>query len=174
MKTLPCPRLLFRCALLVAGLLAATSLRAVDVSGTYEAVGADVPAAGAPRTTVSLAALICLQLNHAAGLKEQADIATVRLEQTDASLSVRTADARGEARWGGRWERQRGFNITEDYLPRLAFRAPHLGDDFYALTFRLEANGAVLVVDLDKFGPKLSGQKPEKLGTFLFTRAEKR
>ena len=165
-----------RLAGLLAGLLLLLPvLRAVDVSGVYESVGSDLPEkAGAPSTPVALGALFYLELDHAAGLKEQSETASVQHEQGDNTFAVRGLDADGKTKWLERWDQVKGYIPTGDLRPRIYFRAPHLGDRLVTLTMSLEANGSMLVVELAEVSSGATNATAKSLGTFLFHRAETR
>jgi len=165
-----------RLAGLLAGLLLLSPLlRAVDVSGVYESVGSALPEkSGAAGTPVALGALFYLELDPAAGLKEQSETAGVQLEQGRKTFTVRGLDADGNTRWLERWDQVKGYIPTGDHRPRIYFRAPHLGDQLVTLTMSLEANGSILVVDVAQVSGGGAKATAKPLGTFLFHRAEKR
>lgn len=159
--------------LLLSCLLAAT-LRAVDVSGTYENAGSMVsPDSAAATGTISLQGLCSLEFDHALtrALHTQTDRVVVR--QADSTFSIECKDRDGAVTWSGRWARDAGYGVDPGQV-NLLFRSKRFEFDGFLFSLSLAGDGQLLLVDVRRVNTTPFGPVAKPIGVFLFSRVAAR
>lgn len=153
--------------LLLSGLLAVTA-HAVDVSGTYENLGSVL---GATDEVVSLHGLLGLEFEPATARTLFAQTDRVVIRQSDSGFVIRCVDADGEQTWGGRWDREMGYD-TEREQVKLLFskRKEKTG---YLFLLSSAGDRRLLVVEVHRVEASTFGPVGQPIGTYLFNRVSK-
>jgi hypothetical protein len=155
--------------LLISCLLAAT-LRAVDVSGTFENAGTMVgPGSAAESGIISFQGLCSLEFNHALtrALHTQTDRVVVR--QSDSTFTIECKDRDDATTWSGRWERDVGYGVDPGQV-NLLFRSKRFEFDGFLFSLSLAGDGRLLLVDVRRINTTWLGPVAKPIGVFLFNR----
>lgn len=156
--------------LFLLGLLAATA-PAVDVTGTYENIGAVVSTAlPSAEGDIPFRGLVGLDFDLPVMRLLHSGTDRFELEQRADGFIARCFEADGTESWNGRWDRGTSYGV-DDKQVKLVFRSPRrFSDDGFLFLLSPAGNGALLLVEVYRikstsFGP---GMKP--LGSFVFAR----
>ncbi len=151
--------------------VAALSLPAAvpSLTGDYDSEGSVVESESGYSGTVSLSALLSLQLDLAAGSIEHGSVARVEIEQRDRTFTVRTKDTDNKQVWTGTWERNGGYEPTEQGV-KILLRHARFGDDFFMFILSPINDGAALLVDVQRIQASRFGPTGKPFGKFLFLR----
>jgi len=156
-----------RCALVF--LTSLPLVRAVDVSGDYEATGRIIASALEPPTGgVSLHGLLALEFDLALARQLFADTTRVTIRQTAARFLIECRDAAGAATWRGEWQHGVGY-VVEDEAVKLEFRsAKRYGNDAFVFRLANDPRRHLLVLSVRRITPSTFGPGEKELGVFCF------
>ena len=160
--------------LVLAALLLAPAvpdLRALDVSGTYEAAGKvlsqpDGPAGG----PVSLRALLALEFDHERAAVIHEATVRVKLEQAARSFRIKCLDGEGAATWQHEWKLHEGYDSDKEKV-RLLLRYPTKEEPGLLFLLRLGERNELLTVEIQRVTHAWYGAAFKPAGTFYFLRA---
>lgn len=152
--------------------LALNTLHAAPVSigGIYEGQGMAVLTEPAYEGPVSLRALLSLDFDHARGLRAHGGITKVEFLQEARSLKVITRDADGRQEWTAGWNRNGGFQATEEGV-KFLIRTKTTGGQLYMFTLNPASDGRAMTVKIQRIENTNTGPLGFDIGTFLFLRA---
>jgi hypothetical protein len=155
--------------LLISCLLAAT-LRAVDVSGTYENAGSMVgPGSAAEAGVISFQGLCNLEFDHALTRALHTEIDRVVVRQSASTFSLECKDRDGATTWSGQWSRDVGYGVDPGQV-NLLFRSKRFESDGFLFSLSLAGEGQLLLVDVRRIKTTWLGPVGQPIGVFLFNR----
>lgn len=155
--------------LLLSCLLCVT-LRAVDVSGTYENAGTMVsPGTETDVGVISFQGLLGLEFDHALTRALHAQTSRVVVRQTGTTLTIECKDLDGVTTWSGQWTKGVGYAVEPGQV-NLVFRSRRFEHDGFLFTLRPAGDGQLLLVDVRRINTTWLGPVAKPIGVFLFNR----
>jgi hypothetical protein len=150
--------------------LLATTLHAVDVSGTYENAGSMVsPDSAEESGAISFQGLCSLEFNHALTRALHAQTSRVVVTQTGGTFTIECKDLDGVTTWSGQWTKGQGYGVDPGQV-NLLFRSKRFEFDGFLFSLRLAGDGRLLLVDVRRVNTTWLGPVAKPIGVFLFNR----
>jgi len=150
--------------------LLATTLRAVDLEGTYENAGTLVPSGitEAPGT-VSFQGLLELNFDYVLARALHAETNRVTIGQTATHFTIQCRNSDDKVTWSGRWEKGVGYTVEDDRVD-LTFHAARLKYDSYVFSLQPLPQRDILLVEVRRINTTPLGPHVQPVGSFLFSR----
>lgn len=159
--------------LLLACLLS-LSLRAVDVSGTYQSLGTVVTSSSmASRSDVSLRGLLGLEFDQPLACALYAGTARIVLTQTDSTFKISARDEDNNEIWNVRWQRDLGYDFDQKQV-KLLFSSKTRKDDGYLFLLSLAGDERLLLAEVIDVHAGTFGPTGKPIGVFAFERTPRK